>query len=216
MKPTSVLIADDHKILRQGLRAILEQREDIEVIGEAGNGREAVELCKRLNPDVVVLDVAMPEMSGVLATGAILKDNRNTKVLILSTYLNETYIAETLKMGASGYVLKECAADELLGAIKLVNRGETYLSPRAATMVVRKFIRREGAREKTVFDILSPREQQILQYIAEGKSTNKMAEILFLSPRTVDNHRASIMRKLDLHDIPSLVKFAVRSGISEL
>ncbi|MBU4193469.1 MAG: response regulator transcription factor [Actinobacteria bacterium] len=216
MKPTSVLIADDHKILRQGLRAILEQREDIEVIAEAGNGREAVELCKRLNPDVVVLDVAMPEMSGILATGAILKDNRNTKVLILSTYLNETYIAETLKMGASGYVLKECAADELLGAIKLVNRGEIYLSPRASTMVVRKFIRREGAREKTVFDILSPREQQILQYIAEGKSTNKMAEILFLSPRTVDNHRASIMRKLDLHDIPSLVKFAVRSGISEL
>jgi len=203
-------------MLRHGLRAILEQQEDIEIIGEAGNGREAVELCKRLDPDVVVLDIAMPEMSGVLATDAILKDNRNTKVLILSTYLNETYITETLKMGASGYVLKECAAGDLLDAIKSVSRGEIYLSPKVSTMAIRKFIRREGAGEKTVFDILSPREQEILQHVAEGKTTNEMAEILFISSRTVDNHRASIMRKLDLHDIPSLVKFAVRSGISEL
>lgn len=216
MKPITVLIADDHKILRHGLRAILEQQEDIEIIGEAGNGREAVEFCKRLDPDVVVLDIAMPEMSGVLAADAILKDNSNTKVLILSTYLNEAYITETLKMGASGYVLKECAAGDLLDAIKVVSRGEIYLSRKVSTMAIRKLIRGEGAGEKTIFDILSPREQEILQHVAEGKTTKEMAEILFISPRTVDNHRASIMRKLDLHDIPSLVKFAVRSGISEL
>lgn len=216
MKPITVIIADDHKILRKGLEAILTREDDIEVVAEAEGGREAVEACKLLEPDAILLDISMPGMNGLLATDAVLKSSPKTKVLILSMHLDETYITEALRKGASGYILKDCATDELVSAIKSVIRGETYLSPKAATLVVRKFINTKDGGEETVFDILSPRELEVLQLIAEGKSTKSISEVLVLSPKTVDSHRANISRKLDLHDIPSLVKFAIRTGISEV
>ncbi len=215
MKTIRVLIADDHKIFRQGLISILEQEGNIEVVSESETGSEAIEACKLLSPDVVLLDISMPEMSGIVATAEIVKSVQETKVLILSMHLNEVYVAETLRSGASGYILKDCATDELINAIKSVTRGETYLSPKVATLVVNKFVSAKGVGEELVFGILSPREREILQLIAEGKTTRRMAEILFLSPKTIDNHRANIHRKLDLHDVPSLVKFAIRTGISE-
>jgi DNA-binding NarL/FixJ family response regulator len=195
--------------------SLLEQEDNIEVIGEAENGRDVVESYKRLKPDVVVIDITMPEMNGILATAEILKLDHEAKVLILSMHLNEVYIAETLGNGAYGYMLKDCASEELVGAIELLSKGETYLCPKAASMVVKNFVRREGHLEKLVFDVLSHRELQVLQLVSEGKSSKKIAEALYISQRTVDNHRSSIMRKLDLHDIQSLVKFAIRTGISK-
>lgn len=213
---TRVLVVDDHRMFREGLKAVVEQEEGITVVGEAENGREAVALCESLNPDVVVMDIAMPEMGGIAATSTILKSHEDIKVLVLTMHLNETYIAETLKSGASGYVLKDCAVEELVTAIRSVEKGEKYLSPRAASLVVKKLLgeKMEGAR--SAFDILSTREQEVLQLIVEGKSTRDTAEILFISPKTVENHRANIMRKLDIHDVPSLVRFAIRTGLSEL
>lgn len=215
MKPITVLIADDHKILRKGLTAILAHEDDIDIVAEATNGREAVEASQLLKPDVVLLDIAMPEMSGLLATSAIVKSNQKTKVLILSMHLSETFITEALRSGASGYILKDCATDELITAIKSVTRGGTYLSPKVANLVVKQFINTSDNSVEGVFGVLSPRELEILQLISEGKTTKRISEILILSPKTIDSHRANISRKLDLHDIPSLVKYAIRAGICE-
>jgi DNA-binding NarL/FixJ family response regulator len=215
LKPITVLIADDHKILRKGLTAILAHEDDIDIVAEATNGREAVEASQLLKPDVVLLDIAMPEMSGLLATSAIVKSNQKTKVLILSMHLSETFITETLRSGASGYILKDCATDELITAIKSVTRGGTYLSPKVANLVVKQFINTSDNSVEGVFGVLSPRELEILQLISEGKTTKRISEILILSPKTIDSHRANISRKLDLHDIPSLVKYAIRAGICE-
>ena len=209
------MIADDHRIVRKGLEAILKHEDGIDVVAEVANGREAGEACRLLKPDIVLLDISMPDMNGILATDVILKSSPKTRVLILSMHLNETYISEALRRGASGYLLKDCATGELITAIRSVTLGETYLSPRVATLVVRKFINTKDGGEETVFGVLSPRELEVLQLIAEGKTTGRISEILFLSPNTVDNHRASISRKLDLHDVPSLVKFAIRTGLSE-
>jgi len=215
LKPITVLIADDHKILRKGLTAILAHEDDIDIVAEATNGREAVEASQLLKPDVVLLDIAMPEMSGLLATSAIVKSNQKTKVLILSMHLSETFITEALRSGASGYILKDCATDELITAIKSVTRGGTYLSPKVANLVVKQFINTSDNSVEGVFGVLSPRELEILQLISEGKTTKRISEILILSPKTIDSHRANISRKLDLHDIPSLVKYAIRAGICE-
>ena len=215
MKPVNVILADDHRIVRKGLKAILEHEDDIDVVAEAENGREAVEVCKLIKPDVVLLDISMPGMNGLLATDEILESSPETKVLILSMYLDETYITEALRKGACGYLLKDCATGELVAAIKSVMRGETYLSPKVTTRVVKQFINTKKGVVETVFEVLSSRELQILQLIAEGKTTKCISEILALSPKTIDSHRVNIGRKLDLHDIASLVKFAIRTGISE-
>ena len=216
LEPVSVVLADDHRIVRKGLEAVLKREDGIDVVAEAEDGREAVETCQRLEPDLVLLDVSMPGMNGLLATDAILKSSPKTKVLILSMHLDETYIAEALSRGASGYVLKDCATSDLVNAIKSVIRGETYLSPKVATLVVKKYINTKEGVGETVFDVLSSRELEVLQLLAEGKTTKSISEILVLSPKTIDSHRANISRKLDLHDVPSLVKFAIRTGITEL
>ena len=216
MKPVSVILADDHRIVRKGLEAILKHEDDIDVVAEAAGGREAVEACKLLKPDVVMLDISMPGMNGLLATEAILKSSPKTKVLILSMHLDETYITEALRKGASGYLLKDCATGELIDAIKSVMSGENYLSPKAATHLVKQFINTKDGAGETVFDVLSSRELEVLQLVAEGRTTKSISEILVLSPKTIDSHRANISRKLDLHDIPSLVKFAIRTGIAKV
>jgi len=213
---TTVLIADDHKLFRLGLIAILASIEQVRVVGEAGNGREAVDLCERLKPDLVVMDIAMPEMNGIIATRMIRTLCEDTRILILSMHLNEAYVTECIKSGASAYLLKDSAFEELVIAIDAVKKGETYLSPAVASAVVKRLTSGGSSVETSVFDLLSPREQEVLQLLVEGKSSKEMAEILIVSPKTVENHRASIMRKLDIHDIPSLVKFAIRIGLCEV
>lgn len=211
-----VVLADDHELFREGMKAVLAREDTIEVVGEAATGGRAVELCLQLHPDVAILDIAMPEMNGLIATKTIKKVCEDTRVLILSMLMDEDAVAQALNDGANGYVLKDSAIEELLIAIKAVMKGDTYLSPKVATLVVRQLITgKEGGKTK-VLDFLSTREQEIVQLIAEGKSTKDIAEHLFLSPKTVENHRANIMRKLDIQDIPSLVKFAIRARLTEL
>ena len=211
-----VVLADDHELFREGMKAVLAREDTIEVVGEAATGGRAVELCLQLHPDVAILDIAMPEMNGLIATKTIKKVCEDTRVLILSMLMDEDAVAQALNGGANGYVLKDSAIEELLIAMKAVMKGEIYLSPKVATLVVRQLITgKEGGKTK-VLDFLSTREQEIVQLIAEGKSTKDIAEHLFLSPKTVENHRANIMRKLDIQDIPSLVKFAIRARLTEL
>ena len=211
----SVVIADDHMMFRQGLKAVLDEDANIRVIGEAENGSQAVELCEELRPDVVVMDVTMPEMSGIIATRLLKGLDDSTEIIILSMHESETYVVEALKSGARGYVLKDSAVDELVFAIKAVHSGGTFLSPKAATVVVDKLIAGGAKKGEMVFDILSHREVEVLQLMCEGKSVKETAEILGLSPKTVDSHRANIMSKLDVRDVPSLVKFAIRMGVTE-
>jgi len=211
----SVVIADDHMMFRQGLKAVLDEDANIRVIGEAENGSQAVELCEELRPDVVVMDVTMPEMSGIIATRLLKGLGDSTEIIILSMHESETYVVEALKSGARGYVLKDSAVDELVFAIKAVHSGGTFLSPKAATVVVDKLIAGGAKKGEMVFDILSHREVEVLQLMCEGKSVKETAEILGLSPKTVDSHRANIMSKLDVRDVPSLVKFAIRMGVTE-
>jgi DNA-binding NarL/FixJ family response regulator len=213
--PIDVLLVDDHTLFRKGMRALLEAEKDIEVVGEAESGQKAVELCADLKPDVALIDIAMPEMNGIIATRQILKASKDTAVLILTMYLSEPFVAETLRSGAKGYVLKDTAVDDLVAAIRAVNGGNVYLSPRAATLVVHRFMDNKDQKARGVLDLLSSRELEILQLIAEGKTTNEIADLLFLSPRTVEKHRSNIMKKLDIHDVPSLVRFTIRAGLLE-
>lgn len=213
---TKVVLADDHELFREGMKAVLAREDTVEVVGEASTGGRAVELCLQLHPDVAILDVAMPEMNGLIATRTIKKVCEDTRVLILSMLMDEDAVAQALNGGASGYVLKDSAIEELLIAIKAVMKGETYLSPKVASVVVRQLVKDKEGGKTQMLDFLSNREQEIVQLIAEGKSTKDIAERLFLSPKTVENHRANIMRKLDIQDIPSLVKFAIRARLTEL
>jgi DNA-binding NarL/FixJ family response regulator len=214
MKQATVIIADDHKLFRQGLKSLFELTSEIEVVGEAENGLEAVELCEKLNPDIIIMDIGMPEMNGLLASKEIARRNLKTAVIILSTHLRESYIGEALKIGVRGYVVKDSAVEDLVSAIEAVMKGETYLSPKATSLPVRKMLERDGV-VLTPLDILSPREQEVLQLLVEGKTNKEIAEALFISPKTVDNHRTSIMKKLEVHDIASLVKYAIRADFTE-
>jgi len=215
MKTIDVLIADDHKMFREGLKAVLGPESGICVVGEAEDGARALETCEQLSPDVVLMDVTMPEMNGLTACSLIRKRCPGTRVLMLSMHLRETYILEALKGGASGYVLKDDAADELVLAICTVARGERYLSPRIVTLVVERLLS-TNPESNQLFGLLSDREQETLQHLCEGKSTKEIAEILVISPRTVENHRANIMDKLGVHDIPTLVKTAIEAGLIEV
>lgn len=214
-KPITVVIADDHRMFRQALRSELDAMSGIEVVGEAETGDRAVDLCSELKPDVVLMDISMPEMSGIVAMKLIKELGLDTKVLILSSYTYESFISETLKSGACGYVVKDGAIEDVVSAITTVSSGKIYLSPEVATSVVKGFVGEEEPAAESAFDVLSAREQHILQLVAEGKSSQEIANQLHLSKKTVDHHRANIMEKLDIHDLPSLVRYAIRSGIIE-
>jgi DNA-binding NarL/FixJ family response regulator len=214
METIGVLVADDHKMFREGLKAVLEPESGIAVVGEAENGAHAVEICEQLCPDIVLMDVTMPEMNGIIACNLIKKRCPDTKVLMLSMHLKETYVLEALKGGASGYVLKDDAADELVLAVCTVAEGQRYLSPRIMTLIVERLLS-TNPESNPLFGLLSDREQEILQLLCEGKSTKETAESLVISPRTVENHRARIMDKLGIHDVPTLVKTAIEAGLIE-
>ena len=212
-----ILLADDHKVLRSGLRRILEEQTDLEVVGEAADGREAVELAGQLHPDIVVMDIGMPKMNGMEATRQIMQRNPKLNVLILSMYSDENYVVQTLRAGARGYLLKDSAEDELIYAVRTVNSGVPYFSPRIARMLVGDSMQR--LRNECVddtYELLTPREREVLQLIAEGKSNKEVAAALFVSPTTIETHRARIMDKLDLHSTAEIVLYAVRKGIIQL
>ena len=214
-KRTRVLVADDHTILRQGLRAILESEPNIEVVGEAADGREAVRKAATLEPDVVIMDVSMPRMNGLEATARIVKDNPAIRVVALSMHNSEEYVCSLLKAGARGYVLKESVSSDLVESIHAVVNGGTYLHASISTRVVERYLRRPQARSRTrLIDVLTPREREILQLIAEGHTNKEIAGLLVLSVKTIENHRTRIMDKLEIHNVAGLTRYAIDRGIA--
>lgn len=207
-----LVIADNHTLVRAGFRSLLEDLGDIEVIGEADNGRLALQLVEATQPDLVLMDIAMPELNGLEATARITHDFPAVRVLIVSMHANEEYVYQALKAGAVGYLLKDSGPEELELAINAIARGETYLSPAVSKHVVNDYVRRLGQDEDPL-DQITPRQREILQLIAEGKNTKQIAEILYISTKTVETHRSQLMDRLDIHDIAGLVRYAIRIGL---
>jgi two-component system response regulator NreC len=210
-----VLLVDDHRILREGIRSILEGHEDIQVVGEAGDGRQAVSLVGELNPDVVLMDIAMPLLNGLEATRQIKRDHPEVKVLILSVHDEEEYIRQALSAGAMGYLLKYTSTSELLSAIRTVYQGEAVLSPAITTLVIEDYLRWADIKQASS-DKLTPREREVLQLIAEGYTNKEIAEILQISVKTVMAHRSNLMGKLDLHSRGDLIKYAIQKKIIDI
>ncbi len=208
-KKTRILLVDDHAVVRQGFRMILGAQADMEIVGEAGNGREAVTMSEQLKPDVVVMDVAMPELNGIEATRRVTEANPHTRVLALSMHKDSVYVREILRAGARGYLLKDSIDVDLLAAVRAVAKGEGYLSPGVSDTVLSDY--RKHVTDP--LDLLSSREREVLQLIAEGKTNKDIATLLNLSVYTVDAHRGRIMEKLNLHSTSELVRFAVRKGL---
>ncbi|HEY6721465.1 MAG TPA: response regulator transcription factor [Burkholderiales bacterium] len=209
--PVTVLLADDHAVVRDGLRALLENGNDLQVVAVAGNGREAVLEAQRLRPDIVIMDIAMPELDGVEATRRIVERCPDTRVLILSMYLSAEHIYRALQAGAQGYVLKESAGEEVVEAIRTLRAGKRYLSHRITETVIDDYLR-EGANVSPL-DSLSLRERDVLQLVVEGRTNATIAQALSLSPKTVETYRARIMKKLKVRDTVELVKFSMRHGL---
>jgi two-component system response regulator NreC len=211
-----VLLADDHTILRDGIRALLDDQVDMEVIGEAEDGHSTVKLVAKLTPDVVVMDIAMPLLNGLEATRQIQRDYPQVKVLILTMHENEEYIRQVLAAGALGYVLKDAAARDLLGAIRAIHQGEAVLSPAITRLVIEDYLRWGDIRPADTSNGLTPREREVLQLIAEGYTNKEIAEILSLSVKTIQSHRTNLMSKLDLHNRGELIKYAIQKKIIDI
>ncbi|MBD2257561.1 response regulator transcription factor [Pseudanabaena sp. FACHB-2040] len=212
MQPIRVLLADNHTLIRAGLRSLLESMEAVEVVAEASDGRAAIHLVKAHQPDVVLMDVAMPEMNGLEATARIVKEFPNTHVMILSMHANEEYVMQALQAGAMGYVLKDAGVAELELALKSISKGEAYLSPAVSKHVIADYVRRTGGESSTPSH-LTPRQREILQLLVEGHSAKEIAARLVISIKTVETHRSQIMERLDIHDVAGLVRYAIRTGL---
>jgi DNA-binding NarL/FixJ family response regulator len=212
MKPTRVLIADDHNLVRAGIRSLLQTMEGIEVVAEAGDGHDTLRLIKMHRPDVVLIDIAMPGLNGLEATARVAKESPGVRMIILSMHSNEEYVLQALRAGAAGYLVKGADTAELEIAIKAVTRGEKYLSPGVSKHVVTTYVQRVGS-ENSPLELLTPRQREILQLVVEGHSTKKIASMLNISVKTVETHRMQLMERLDIHDIPGLVRYAIRVGI---
>ncbi|MBN9390490.1 MAG: response regulator transcription factor [Chloroflexi bacterium] len=216
----TVLLADDHTVLRQGIRALLETQPDMAVVGEATNGREAVELARKLHPAVILMDISMPILNGLEATRQIKKELPECQVVVLTMHENEEYLVNILQAGATGYVLKQAADRELIEAVRIASRGDTYLYPRIARLLVADYLRRveTGVPDErdAAYDTLTQREREILKLIAQGHTNKEIAELLVLSVKTVENHRYSLMNKLNAHDRGELIKYAIRVGLIQL
>jgi two-component system, NarL family, response regulator NreC len=209
-----VLLGDDHTVLRQGLRKILEERRDWRVVAEAGNGRDAVREALALNPDVAVLDIGMPLLNGIEATRQIARRAPSVRVLILSMHSDQAYVTQAVQAGARGYLLKDSAAAELIEAIAAVSTGKSFFSPAVAQVVFNDYVR--SLTDKGItdpYDSLSEREREVLQLVAEGRSSKEIAELLSISPATVETHRAHLLQKLQLHNTVEVVRYATRRGI---
>jgi DNA-binding NarL/FixJ family response regulator len=211
---TRVLLADDHSVVRQGLRVWLERSKSIQVVGEAADGRAAVSMAEELDPEVVIMDVAMPLLNGIEATAQITRARPHTHVIILSVHADESYILRALNAGAKGYLLKEATEEDLLPAVRSVLAGKPYFSPTIAKILLEDYVRMLQQNQlQDSYDLLSQREQEVLQLLAEGKSNKEVAQILNLSPHTIDSHRTNMMQKLGLHNTAEIVLYAVRKSI---
>jgi len=213
MPQLRILLADDHTVVRQGLRKLLEQRPDWTVVAEAGNGRDAVTQAEQLKPDVAIVDVAMPLLNGIEATRQIVKRSPHTRVLVLTMHSDEAYMKQILKAGAKGYLLKDSADVDLIQAVAAVSQGKSFFSPGVARQMLDDYRHPAGAAIIDRFESLSDREREIFQLIAEGKANKEIAAILSISPSTVETHRARLMEKLDLHSAADIVLYAVRRGV---
>jgi DNA-binding NarL/FixJ family response regulator len=212
-----ILLADDHRITRQGLRALLDKEDDIEVVEEADNGRAAVDLAESLEPDVVVMDISMPDLNGIEATRQIVSRTENVRVLILSMHSDRQHVAQTLGAGASGYVLKDSAFAELAEAIRRVHQGSGYLSPGVTGDLITDYAERMNRSDQpSSASLLTPKEREVLQLVAEGHTTKEIAARLHVSPKTVETHRQHIMEKLGLRAVADLTKYAIREGLTSL
>jgi RNA polymerase sigma factor (sigma-70 family) len=206
-----ILLADDHTILRQGLKLILSSQPDLQVVGEAANGNEVVQLAQELRPDIVLLDVAMPELNGIDATRRMMETNPKLRILVLSMHKEAVYVREILRAGARGYLLKDVIDSELLSAVRSVARGDGYVSPAVSSALLSDY--RQNIHDP--LDLLTKREREVLQLIAEGKTNKEVAAKLNLSVYTVDSHRGKIMEKLNLHSTGELVRFAIKHGLTD-
>jgi len=211
-----IFLADDHKIVREGLHTLLSKQTDMEVVGEADTGLIAVQLIKKLLPDVVVMDIAMPELNGVEATRQIVAEFPSIRVVALSMHSDKRFVVEMLKAGASGYLLKDCAFEELTKAIRAVVMNRIYLSPHLAEFMIKDYVHLFPTDKLSVFSVLTPRQRQVLQLLSEGKNTKKISIQLSMSVKTVETYRQQIMDKLNIHSIAELTKYAIREGLTSL
>jgi two-component system response regulator NreC len=211
-----IVLADDHKIVRDGLRTLLEHEPDMEVVAEAEDGRTTVKLARKLTPDLIIMDITMPDMNGIDATHDVMKDVPGVKVIALSMHSDRRFVTSMLEAGASGYLLKDCAFEELARAVRTVMADQTYLSPRIANIVVSRYVTRSIGVESSAFSILTQREREVLQLLSESMTTKEVAFHLHVSIKTVETHRRNIMEKLSVHTITDLVKYAIREGLTTL
>ncbi len=209
-----IILADDHAVMRRGLRLVLEEQPDFEIVGEASDGREAVALAENLTPDVAVLDITMPNLNGIEAARQVKAKIPSASIVVLSMHSDESFVLRALKAGARGYVLKEARESELISAIRLVYDGKSYFSPAVSRLLVEDYVRQLQSRDvEDSYELLTLREREILQLIAEGKSNKDIANMLRLSLYTVETHRSNILEKLNLHSVPELILYAVRKGV---
>ena len=213
---TRILLVEDHTIVREGLCSLLEKQTDMEVVGEADEGRTAVDLVRQLLPDIVIMDITMPNLNGVDATRYITGEFPEIKVIALSIHSNRRFVTDMLRAGATGYVLKECLFDELVQAIQAVAAGGSYLSPRITGVVIDGYVKRVAAAAESPLSTLTGREREVLQLVAEGKSTKEIALELHVSTKTIEANRRQIMEKLDIHSVAELTRYAVREGLTPL
>lgn len=212
MKPIRVVLADDHALVRAGFRALLSSLPGVEVVAEATDGREALELIKAHHPDIVLMDITMANLNGLEAAARAVKEFPSVRIIMLSAHSNEEYVGMALRAGASGYLVKDSGTAELELAIKAVARGETYLSPAVSKHVITDYVRRVGG-EAGSLELLTPRQRETLQLIAEGKTTKEIARTLHVSVKTVETHRSQLMDRLDIHEVAGLVRYAIRVGL---
>ena len=213
----TILIADDHRVVLDGLRLLLETKGDIKVVGEAVTGREAVQKARELKPDIVIMDIAMPELNGIEATEQISRLLPATRIIILSMHSTTEHVMRALKAGAQGYLLKESTGAELMDAVRAVSAGHRYMSQKISDILIDKYVDHPDKRlAENPLDCLSPREREILPLVAEGKTSLEIAQIIFLSPKTVETYRSRLMQKLGIKNIPDLIKFAIQQGVTPL
>ncbi len=211
---TRIILADDHAMFRHGLSELLQSKDNLEIVGQAHDGHSTLELARELSPDIVIMDIGMPDLNGIDATREIVNDLPNTQVIALSMHSGSTFVIEMLRAGAKGYLLKDCAFEELITAIEVVTSGKRYLSPSISDVVVDTCVANPESSQSSVFSMLSPREREVLQLMTEGKTTKQIGLALHISPKTVEGHRLRLMEKLQIDNIAQLTKYAIQEGLT--